>query len=110
MQKTSLRDWIFISIIVTLLVVFLSHGSTRPDATPALGSNPELSISTQSQVSGPSLAERAAFNALEEQLIRVYESTSPSVVHITNRSYDRRFGSTLPRGGTCWRITAMSDI
>ena len=100
MKKVSPREWVFILISLTLLAVVLSGNVVRPQATPALASNPDFSLSGPTSVSGPSLGERAAFNELEAQLIGVYETVSPSVVHVTNRSYDRRMGGMIPQGGT----------
>jgi hypothetical protein len=100
MKKVSPREWAFLFIILTLLVVALSGNVVSPQTTPTLATNPEFTVPSQAPVSGPTLAERAAFNALEAQLIRVYESASPSVVHVTNPEYDERKDPERPPNTT----------
>ena len=94
MKRISPKDWILLFASLTLLAVFLSDSifaSPNPAFQP--GEPNTLSRSAVPLSSQP-------FNALEAQLIDIYETASPSVVHITSRSYDRRFGMMMPQDST----------
>ena len=100
MNRVSLKDWLFIIVIVALTTIVYRENDAKAPDSMMFTTNPEIQVTASSTLSPPTLAERAAFNAVEEQLIRIYDSTSPSVVHITNRGFDRRFGNRIPVGGT----------
>ncbi len=85
MKRISPKDWVLLIASLTLLVVFLSESI---QASPSAYPQP---VASDASYSGAPLTEQGAFNALEDQLIDIYEIANPSVVHITSRSYDRRF-------------------
>jgi hypothetical protein len=88
MSKRTRTYWIWAIAIGALLLVLLGTRLSEVAATA-------LSAKTTTQSEARSAAmttttasdEGAAANLLEAQIIGVYESASPSVVSITNRSY-----------------------
>ena len=89
MNTRSQKHWILIIAILTLLFVGLGCSLTgllalKPTAASAIV---PLTATTASPVATPIPDETEAVNALESQVIAVYEAVSPAVVNITNRSY-----------------------
>ena len=94
MKRISPKDWILLIASLTLLAVFLSDSIfASPNVAIQPGEPNTVSRSVTPLASQP-------FNALEAQLIEIYETANPSVVHITSRSYDRRFGTMMPQNST----------
>jgi S1-C subfamily serine protease len=89
MNTRSQKRWILIITVLTLLFVGLGCSLTglaalKPTAASAIV---PLTATTASPVATPIPNETEAVNALESQVIAVYEAVSPAVVNITNRSY-----------------------
>jgi S1-C subfamily serine protease len=89
MNTRSQKRWILIIAVLTLLFVGLGCSLTglsalKPTAASAII---PLTATTASPVATPIPNESEAVNALESQVIAVYEAVSPAVVNITNRSY-----------------------
>lgn len=89
MNTRSQKHWILIIAVLTLLFVGLGCSLTglsalKPTAASAII---PLTATTASSVAIPIPDETEAVNALESQVIAVYEAVSPAVVNITNRSY-----------------------
>jgi S1-C subfamily serine protease len=105
--------WTLLGALALLLALSLGCGLTRaiisPTATPippqpTATAAPVQPTQTAVPVTGvvdPPENEAAAANALEEQVIAVYEAGGPSVVNITNRSiaYDM-FMQPVPQEGS----------
>jgi len=89
MNTRSQKHWILIIAVLTLLFVGLGCSLTgllafKPTAVSAIVPS---TAPTAPPVAIPISDEAQAVNALESQIIAVYEAVSPSVVNITNRSY-----------------------
>lgn len=79
---------ILLVALVTLLVVSLGCNLPGMSATPTPVVVPPTAPPAPPPVTPlPQKVEEEAINALENQIITVYEAISPSVVNITNRSY-----------------------
>ena len=99
-RLTATKTWIV--ALCLLLLVLAGCGLTD---LVSLGTATPLPTVAASPTAEPTPApvafdEQAAANDLEAQVISVYDSTSPSVVNITNRStvYDLWFGSSAQEG------------
>ena len=102
MNIKSQKHWSLIVVALTLLLVGLGCGLTgllafKPAAASAIV--PPTAI-TASPMAAPISDETEAANALETQVIAVYEAVSPAVVNITNRSYVYMFRQAVPQEGT----------
>jgi S1-C subfamily serine protease len=102
MNTRSQKHWIPIIAVLTLLFVGLGCSLTglsalKPTAASAIV---PLTATTASPVAIPISDETEAVNALESQVIAVYEAVSPSVVNITNRSYVYMFRQAVPQEGS----------
>jgi len=102
MNTRSPKHWILIIAVLTLLFVGLGCSLTglsalKPTAASAIV---PLTATTASPVATPIPNETEAVNALESQVIAVYEAVSPSVVNITNRSYVYMFRQAVPQEGS----------
>ncbi|MBN1658618.1 MAG: trypsin-like peptidase domain-containing protein [Anaerolineae bacterium] len=101
MERKTRANWIWALAIVMLLAVALSpewSGVATLDTSAALTS--ELPTAAVTLATEP-YDEQQAANALEQQMIDVYDGTSPAVVNITNRSYVYyRFMGAVPEEGT----------
>jgi S1-C subfamily serine protease len=89
MNTRTQKSWILIVAILTLLLVGLGCSLTsllafKPAAASAIV---PPTATTAPPVATPVLDETQAANALETQVIAVYEAVSPAVVNLTNRSY-----------------------
>ena len=91
-------------IVVALALLFVGLGCSlagllafKPAAASAIV--PPTAI-TASPMAAPISDETEAANALETQVIAVYEAVSPAVVNITNRSYVYMFRQAVPQEGT----------
>ncbi len=95
------RYGVLIVAVVLSLLVGLSAGwrgaaALTQDAAPG-------SVSTPAEVTevAPLVEERLAAFALEEQIIAIYDATSPAVVNITSRGFTTdMLMRTVPQGGT----------
>jgi S1-C subfamily serine protease len=103
MNTRSQKHWILIIAVLTLLFVGLGCSLTallalKPTAASAIV---PLTATTASPVATPIPDETEAVNALESQVIAVYEAVSPAVVNITNRSYAYdMFRRAVPQEGS----------
>ena len=103
MSTRTQNFWILIVAILTLLLVGLWCSLTsllafKPAAASAIF---PATATTAPPVATPVFDETQAANALETQVIAVYEAVSPAVVNITNRSYVySRFMHAVPQEGT----------
>ena len=105
-RLTATKTWI-VALCLLLLVLagcgltdLVSLGTATP--LPTVAASP-TAVPAPTAEPTPALVafdEQAAANDLEAQVISVYDSTSPSVVNITNRStvYDLWFGSSAQEG------------
>ena len=89
MNIKSQKHWSPIGIVLILLFVGLGCSLTdllafEPAAASAIV---PTTATTASPVAMPISDETQAANALETQVIAVYEAVSPAVVNITNRGY-----------------------
>jgi S1-C subfamily serine protease len=95
--------WILTIAILTLLLVGLGCNLTSLSALNPT-SAPTVVPPTATAAPPPIMPlpdEEEAANALESQVIAVYEAVSPAVVNITNRSYVySRFMQAVPQEGT----------
>lgn len=95
------RYGVLVVAVVLALLVGLSAGwrgaaALTQDAAPG-------SVSTPAEVTevAPLVEERLAAFALEEQIIAIYDATSPAVVNITSRGFTTdMLMRTVPQGGT----------
>jgi S1-C subfamily serine protease len=103
MNTRSQKHWILIIAVLTLLFVGLGCSLTglsalKPTAVSAII---PLTATTAPPVATPVLDKTQAANALETQVIAVYEAVSPAVVNITNRGYAYdMFMRAVPQEGT----------
>jgi len=107
MEKlTATKTWI-VALCLLLLVLagcgltdLVSLGTTTPLPTVAASPTAVPAPTAEPTPAPVAFDEQAAANDLEAQVISVYDSTSPSVVNITNRStvYDLWFGSSAQEG------------
>jgi S1-C subfamily serine protease len=103
MNTRSRKYWILTIAILTLLLVGLgcsvtSLSALNPASTPTIV--PPTATAAPPLIT-PLPDEEEAANALESQVIAVYEAVSPAVVNITNRSYVySRFMQAVPQEGT----------
>jgi S1-C subfamily serine protease len=103
MNTRSRKYWILTIAILTLLLVGLgcsvaSLSALNPASTPTIV--PPTATTAPSPITLLPDEEEAA-NALETQVIAVYEAVSSAVVNITNRSYVySRFMQAVPQEGT----------
>ena len=100
MKKQSIRESILLLISIILLAVLLLE--SQAVAPPLSRAMPAGEDSAKSSLS--ILDSDAAYDltdtGLQGRLIALYESASPSVVHITNRNYVRSMGQTRTQGGS----------
>ena len=101
MEQRSRTNWIWVLAIIVTLLVALSPGYWDVIAADASASSTgDLPAPTATAVVEP-LNEQLAANALEQQVIDVYDSASTAVVNITNRStVYYRFMGAVPEEGT----------
>jgi flagellar basal body-associated protein FliL len=102
MNTRTQKFWILIVAILTLLLVGLGCSLTsllafKPVAASAIV---PPTATTAPPVAIPISDQTEAVNALEAQLIAVYEAVSPAVVNITNRSYVYMFRQAVPQEGS----------
>ena len=102
MNIKSQKHWSLIVVALALLFVGLGCSlagllAFKPAAASAIV--PPTAI-TASPMAAPISDETEAANALETQVIAVYEAVSPAVVNITNRSYVYMFRQAVPQEGT----------
>jgi S1-C subfamily serine protease len=103
MNTRSRKYWILTIAILTLLLVGLGCSVTsllalNPTSTPTIV--PPTATAAPPPIT-PLPDEEEAANALESQVIAVYEAVSLAVVNITNRSYVySRFMQAVPQEGT----------
>ncbi len=101
MKTISPREWVLLFVSSTLLVISLTGTVFSSPPTEAVAQAPDTAATELAAVTDDELSEvYEAFNALEAKIIDIYETASPSVVHITNRSYGMMFGRRVPQGGT----------
>jgi len=98
----SRKFWILTIAILTLLLVGLGCSlagllAFKPAAVSAIV---PPTATTASPVAIPISDQTEAANALETQVIAVYEAVSPAVVNLTNRSYVYMFRQAVPQEGT----------
>ncbi|MBC7251628.1 MAG: hypothetical protein H5T62_15285, partial [Anaerolineae bacterium] len=80
-------------ILVSLVVLFVGLGCSLSNMLPLnLLPSPEIASPTATTAAPlvtplPSSEDLETANALESQIIAVYEAVSPAVVNITSRSY-----------------------
>jgi S1-C subfamily serine protease len=90
--------WAWAPVILGLLIVGLAP------SLPGAIAHSTATTSTSASTTAPATAafdERQAANALEAQIIQVYDDASLAVVNITNRTYvTYRFMGTVPEEGT----------
>jgi len=101
MEQRSRTNWIWVLAIIVTLLVALSPGYWDVIAADASASSTgDLPAPTATAAVEP-LDEQLAANALEQQVIDVYDSASTAVVNITNRStVYYRFMGAVPEEGT----------
>jgi len=101
MEQRSRTNWIWVLAIIVTLLVALSPGCWDVIAADASASSTgDLPAPTATAAVEP-LDEQLAANALEQQVIDVYDSASTAVVNITNRStVYYRFMGAVPEEGT----------
>jgi S1-C subfamily serine protease len=89
MNTRSQKHWILIIAVLTLLFVGLGCSLTGLSALKPIAASAivPLTATTALPVATPIPDETQAANALETQVIAVYEAVSPAVVNLTNRSY-----------------------
>jgi S1-C subfamily serine protease len=102
MNTRTQKFWILIVAILTLLLVGLGCSLTSLLAFKSVAASAIVppTATTAPPVATPVLDETQAANALETQVIAVYEAVSPAVVNITNRSYVYMFRQAVPQEGT----------
>jgi S1-C subfamily serine protease len=102
MNKRSQKHWILIIAALTLL--FVGLGCSLADLSAfelaAVSAIVPPTATTASPVATPISDQTEAVNALETQVIAVYEAVSPAVVNITNRSYVYMFRQAVPQEGS----------
>jgi S1-C subfamily serine protease len=106
-KRTGIR-WIWAPAVLALLFAGMwpnLFNTTASDTTSAsvLATPTAVAASTTAAATTTAAAfdEQQASNALEAQIINVYDSASPAVVNITNRSYVYyRFMGSVPEEGT----------
>jgi S1-C subfamily serine protease len=100
MKKQSNRPSFLLLISVALLVVLLLEGQVMaPPPSQAMTSGNDYTGSFLSVLNSDAAPDLPDIS-LEERLIALYETASPSVVHITNRNYVSFRGQTIPQGGS----------
>jgi S1-C subfamily serine protease len=102
MNTRSQKHWILIIAVLTLL--FVGLGCSLADLSAfelaAVSAIVSPTAATASPVAIPISDQTEAVNALEAQVIAVYEAVSPAVVNITNRSYVYMFRQAVPQEGS----------
>jgi S1-C subfamily serine protease len=103
MNTRSVRNMI---LMVAVLAFVLAGTACSPlsvlTLVPASSTAEQLPASTDAVVEvAPSVSVETAVDALQSQIIAVYQEASPAVVNITNRSYVYdRFMGAIPQEGT----------
>jgi S1-C subfamily serine protease len=103
MNTRSVRNMI---LMVAVLAFVLAGTACSPlsvlTLVPASSTAEQLPASTDAVVEvAPSVSVETAVDALQSQIIAVYQDASPAVVNITNRSYVYdRFMGAIPQEGT----------
>jgi len=101
MNRRSQKHWILIIAVLTLLFVGLGCSLTDLSAFELAAVSAIVPPTTTAPpVATPVFDEIQPANALETQVIAVYEAVSPAVVNITNRSYVYMFRQAVPQEGT----------
>jgi S1-C subfamily serine protease len=101
MEKRTKTEWVWAPAILALLFISLAPSLFGTAASDTAAAQPSaLATPTTAAASAP-FDQQQAYNALEAQIINVYDSASPAVVNITNRSYVYyRFMGSVPEEGT----------
>jgi S1-C subfamily serine protease len=93
-----------IGLLVLAAVLSVIPGvAMRSAAAPLASATPSAAAESTAAAEGTAAAfdEKQAANALEAQIVGVYDDASPAVVNITNRSYVYyRFMGSVPEEGT----------
>ncbi len=102
MNTRSVRNMV---LMVAVLAMVLAGTGCSPlgvlTLVPSTSTAEQLPASTEAVVGvAPSLSVDTAVDALQSQIIAVYQEASPAVVNITNRSYVYGFMGTIPQEGT----------
>ena len=98
MHKISFKSWALLAVSMALLLSLLNRQVL--DLRPSAAAAPTTTTVAPAGSSQTDNSQQAAFNDLEQRMIEIYGSASPSVVHITNRSYTQFRGEAIPQGGT----------
>lgn len=94
------KRWVLLFVVLTLLAAALgcSGSFTWPETT--IEQTPQPTATPRPTIA-PLPDEAGAVQALESQIIAVYEAVSPSVVNITSRTYVYGwFGQVFPQEGS----------
>jgi S1-C subfamily serine protease len=103
MDKNTRGNWVWAPAVLALLLIALLPGLPWAVALDTSTSAPTASVvdTPAAEPATTILDEQQAVNALEAQIIDVYDQASPAVVNITNRSYVYyRFMGAVPEEGT----------
>jgi S1-C subfamily serine protease len=103
MDKRTVAGWGVAAVVLAVLGLALAPGLPGALALKAIAAQPAAVPTATAGVPAASYLadEEGAANALEGEVIAVYDAASPSVVNVTNRStvYNRFFGAS-PQEGT----------
>jgi S1-C subfamily serine protease len=101
MEKRPNTQWMWALVILAMLSINLVPGLVgAPAGNTAAAQSSVLATPTAAAASAP-FDEQQAANALEAQIIDVYDRASQAVVNITNRTYVYyRFMGSVPEEGT----------
>jgi S1-C subfamily serine protease len=103
MKMRAGRQLILITVVLALMLAATGCGYLGAlTLTPASAASGALQATTETPSEATAtLAVGDAVNALQSQIIEVYQTTAPAVVNITNRGYFYdRFMGTIPQEGT----------
>jgi S1-C subfamily serine protease len=79
----------------------IATATTMPPTMPPAKAQPTATLAPPPVTPLPEGVQEQAANALEDQIIAVYDTVGASVVNITNRSYVYdMFGRVVPQGGS----------
>jgi S1-C subfamily serine protease len=103
MKMRAGRQLILITVVLALMLAATGCGYLGAlTLTPASAASGALQATTETPSEATAtVAVGDAVNALQSQIIEVYQTTAPAVVNITNRGYIYdRFMGTIPQEGT----------
>jgi S1-C subfamily serine protease len=101
MEKRTETGRLWAPAILALLLLGLVPGLWAPASSDTAVAQASANAAPTPTLAPAPFDEQQAYDALENQIVDVYDAASPSVVNITNRSYVYyRFMGSVPEEGT----------